>query len=228
MTVHCLVRAIDHRSRLITSLQLADANTHIQNVPLVIGRYRQLLQALLNAELAPSSDALQTLLAAVMELPAYLRRVGTERRESPHDVLMVLNDLRALRGAAPLPPPPAELSFALDALHRDTGEQAPSASPEEMQLLRLARQRFQAELLGVLRRDASAQRLGQLVRVFALLAQRLGSTGHRLFWETAAAWVNALECAGVEPDEQALALLRELDGELRAGIALAAVSSASQ
>ena len=182
----------------------------------------QTLQALLNAELAPSSDALQTLLAAVMELPAYLRRVGTERRESPHDVLMVLNDLRALRGAAPLPPPPAELSFALDALHRDTGEQAPSASPEEMQLLRLARQRFQAELLGVLRRDASAQRLGQLVRVFALLAQRLGSTGHRLFWETAAAWVNALECAGVEPDEQALALLRELDGELRAGIALEA------
>ncbi|HNC69224.1 MAG TPA: Hpt domain-containing protein, partial [Pseudomonadales bacterium] len=182
----------------------------------------QTLQALLNAELAPSSDALQTLLAAVMELPAYLRRVGTERRESPHDVLMVLNDLRALRGATPLPPPPAELSFALDALHRDTGEQAPSASAEEMQLLRLARQRFQAELLGVLRQDASLQRLGQLVRVFALLAQRLGSAGHRLFWETAAAWVSALECGGVELDEQALALLRELDGELRAGIALEA------
>ncbi len=89
-----------------------------------------------------------------------------------------------------------------------------------MQLLRLARQRFQAELLGLLRHETTGERLRNLAKLFTLLAQRLRPGGHRLFWEAGAGLAEALDQGGVALDETAIALLRELDGELRAGIAL--------
>ena len=186
------------------------------------GEIERIVQAMLEGHIAPSSDALQILLAAVMELPAYLRRVGSERRESPHDVLAVRNDLRLLRGAEALPAPPIDLTLVLDAVLQGTGDAAAEASEDEVRLLRLARQRFQAELIGILRNDSSEARLALLVRVFALLGRRLGCVGHRLFWEIAAAWVDALQNGGLPLDGQALALLRALDGELREATTLAA------
>ncbi len=215
-----------HASRLAACLADAHqihATLRLLAVPsaeVLAGEIEQTLLAMSSAELNPSSNVLQTLLAAVMELPPYLRRVGSERRESPRDVLAVLNDLRALRGEQPLPPPPIELGFAHEALLLETGTGAPRASPDEVQLLRVVRQRFQTELIGVLRNEATEQRLAQLARVFALLGQRLGSKGHRLFWETASAWTDGLKHGGLALDSRAHALLRELDGELRAAVAL--------
>jgi hypothetical protein len=89
-----------------------------------------------------------------------------------------------------------------------------------VQLLRLARQRFQAGLLGVLRHEATDERLRSMGKLFALLAQRLRPGGHRLFWQACAGLTEALDQGGVALDETAVAVLRELDGELRAGVAL--------
>jgi HPt (histidine-containing phosphotransfer) domain-containing protein len=58
------------------------------------------VQAMLHGRIEPSGTNLQLLLAASMQLPAYLHRVAAERRESPLDVLGLVNDLRGARAEA--------------------------------------------------------------------------------------------------------------------------------
>lgn len=178
------------------------------------------VQAMLHGRIEPSETNLQLLLAAGMQLPAYLHRVAAERRESPLDVLGLVNELRGVRAEAPLAPPPMADTIDTAELAPGTGASAAPADDEDVQLLRLARQRFQAELLGVLRHEATGERLRNMAKLFALLAQRLRPGGHRLFWQACAGLAEALDQGGVALDETAIAVLRELDGELRAGIAL--------
>ena len=178
------------------------------------------VQAMLHGRIEPSETNLQLLLAAGMQLPAYLHRVAAERRESPLDVLGLVNELRGVRAEAPLAPPPVADTIDTAELAPGTGASAAPADDEDVQLLRLARQRFQAELLGVLRHEATGERLRNMAKLFALLAQRLRPGGHRLFWQACAGLAEALDQGGVALDETAIAVLRELDGELRAGIAL--------
>ena len=178
------------------------------------------VQAMLHGRIEPSETNLQLLLAASMQLPAYLHRVAAERRESPLDVLGLVNELRGVRAEAPLAPPPVADTIDTAELAPGTGAATADAGDEDMQLLRLARQRFQAELLGLLRHETTGERLRNLAKLFTLLAQRLRPGGHRLFWEAGAGLAEALDQGGVALDETAIALLRELDGELRAGIAL--------
>ena len=178
------------------------------------------VQAMLHGRIEPSGANLQLLLAAGMQLPAYLHRVAAERRESPLDVLGLVNELRAARTEAPLAAPPLADTIDTAELAHGSGVSAAQADDEEVQLLRLARQRFQAELLGVLRHEATGEHLRNMGKLFALLAQRLRPGGHRLFWQACAALAEALDQGGVALDEAAIAVLRELDGELRAGVAL--------
>ena len=178
------------------------------------------VQAMLHGRIEPSGTNLQLLLAASMQLPAYLHRVAAERRESPLDVLGLVNDLRGARAEASLPAPPLADTIDTAELAQGSGASAAQADDEEVQLLRLARQRFQAGLLGVLRHEATDERLRSMGKLFALLAQRLRPGGHRLFWQACAGLTEALDQGGVALDETAVAVLRELDGELRAGIAL--------
>jgi hypothetical protein len=126
-----------------------------------------------------------------MQLPAYLRRVAQEQRELPADVLEVTNALRAARGEPALPPPEAVLPGEFPELAAESGDTAADASEEEIQLLRKARQRFQVELLGVLRKDAPAERLHALGRLFGSLAQRQRPGGQRLMWQACAAACDA-------------------------------------
>jgi chemosensory pili system protein ChpA (sensor histidine kinase/response regulator) len=178
------------------------------------------VQAMLHGRIEPSETNLQLLLAASMQLPAYLHRVAAERRESPLDVLGLVNELRGVRAEAPLAPPPVADTIDTAELASGTGASAAPAEDEDVQLVRLARQRFQAELLGVLRHEATGERLRNMAKLFALLAQRLRPGGHRLFWQACAGVAEALDQGGVALDETAIAVLRELDSELRAGIAL--------
>src|SRR5690606_31613344 len=87
----------------------------------------RLAQALLDGKVSNQSEALEVLMQAILQMPAYLERVQSARRDLPLVVLPLLNDLRAARGDKLLSetslftpdmsaPPPAQLS--LDALNR--------------------------------------------------------------------------------------------------------------
>lgn len=58
----------------------------------------QLVQALLDGRVPNQGEALEVLMQAILQLPVYLDRIQTARRDLPMVVLPLLNDLRAARG----------------------------------------------------------------------------------------------------------------------------------
>lgn len=58
----------------------------------------QLTQALLDGRVGNQNEALEVLMQAILQLPAYLDRIQSARRDLPMVVLPLLNDLRAARG----------------------------------------------------------------------------------------------------------------------------------
>src|SRR5690554_4198798 len=110
------------------------------------------------------------MMQAILQLPLYLDRIQTARRDLPMVVLPLLNDLRAARGEKLLsdtslftptfPPENAPLSAArLQEL----------SVPELPVLLRKLRQMLQVALVGVLRGQDLPTNLGYMARVFARL-----------------------------------------------------------
>jgi chemosensory pili system protein ChpA (sensor histidine kinase/response regulator) len=55
-------------------------------------------QALLAGEIDDSAEALEALMAALLQLPPYLQRVRRARSDLPESLLAMINELRAVRG----------------------------------------------------------------------------------------------------------------------------------
>ena len=58
----------------------------------------QLARALLEGRVANQGEALEVMMQAILQLPVYLDRIQSARRDLPMVVLPLLNDLRAARG----------------------------------------------------------------------------------------------------------------------------------
>lgn len=112
----------------------------------------QLVQALLDGRVPNQGEALEVLMQAILQLPVYLDRIQTARRDLPMVVLPLLNDLRAARGEKLL----SETSlFAPDLSQRQPqldGEAIAQLRTDELGgLLRKLRQTQQMALVGLLR-----------------------------------------------------------------------------
>lgn len=57
-----------------------------------------LAQALMENRVSNQGEALEVLMQAILQLPVYLDRIQTARRDLPMVVLPLLNDLRSARG----------------------------------------------------------------------------------------------------------------------------------
>ncbi|VFT51592.1 ChpA [Pseudomonas aeruginosa] len=130
----------------------------------------QLVQALLDGRVPNQGEALEVLMQAILQLPVYLDRIQTARRDLPMVVLPLLNDLRAARGEKLL----SETSlFAPDLSQRQPqldGEAIAQLRTDELGgLLRKLRQTQQMALVGLLRNQDVATSLGYLARVYARL-----------------------------------------------------------
>ena len=89
-----------------------------------------LSQALIDGRVANQGEALEVLMQAILQLPIYLDRIQTARRDLPMVVLPLLNDLRAARGEKLL----SETSL----FSPDLSARAAALSPESLtQLLSL-------------------------------------------------------------------------------------------
>ena len=58
----------------------------------------QLAQALMNGSVSREGEALEILMQAILQMPTYLDRVQTGRRDLPMVLLPLLNDMRTARG----------------------------------------------------------------------------------------------------------------------------------
>lgn len=130
----------------------------------------QLAGALIDGRVTNQGEALEVLMQSILQLPVYLDRIQTARRDLPMVVLPLLNDLRAARGEKLL----SETSlFAPDMSGRTPV--LPSESLDQLRtaelpgLLRKLRQMLQVALVGVIRNQDLPTNLGYMARVFARL-----------------------------------------------------------
>lgn len=172
--------------------------------------------ALLEKKVVNVNEAQEVLMQAILQLPHYLERIQSARRDLPMAVLPLLNDLRATRGEKFLsqsglfnPVMPPELPGMTP------GRLSQLSGPQLEGLLRRIRQTMQVSLIGLLRDQQTSQSLTQLARVFAGLEKLSQGTPILPLWQVASGLVDGLANRSLSLTTAVRSLLRQLDGQLR-------------
>ncbi|MGH8355172.1 MAG: Hpt domain-containing protein, partial [Pseudomonas sp.] len=176
----------------------------------------QLAQALMEGRVSNQGEALEVLMQAILQLPAYLERIQSARRDLPLVVLPLLNDLRAARGEKLLSETSLfspDMSERLPALSLDSLAQLRTA--ELPVLLRKLRQMLQMALVGVIRNQDLATNLGLMARVFARLESLCKDAPLGPLWQIASGLVEGLANGSVVNGTSMRTLLRQVDKELK-------------
>ena len=177
----------------------------------------KLARALLEDQVpaARIADARETLMRAILQLPSYLERVQSSRRDLPVVLLPLLNDMRAARGEALL----SETSlFKPDLEKSATSSQVPPPAkddPNFPQLSRKVRQMYQLALLGVLRNQDMERNLGFMAKVFARMEQVSGQASMARLWRACSALVEGISNGAVETGTSVKMLLGQVDRVLK-------------
>jgi chemosensory pili system protein ChpA (sensor histidine kinase/response regulator) len=164
---------------------------------------------------AARDEAIDALMRAAVQLPAYVDRILGGGRDLPLVLLPLLNDLRAVRGRPLL----SESTLLLLNVARPPsapGQPARSPSGQDIQALcRDLRPRFQLALLGLIRGDQQAGALQRLAQVAEQLeAAATLDPVHQLWWVVGGV-VEALREQGLEPSVSIKRLLGQADREMR-------------
>ncbi|WP_271410210.1 Hpt domain-containing protein [Pseudomonas sp. Q1-7] len=176
----------------------------------------RLAQALMEDRAANRGEALEVLMQAILQLPPYLDRIQSARRDLPMVLLPLLNDLRAARGENLLSETSLfapDLSRVLPALSMDTLARMRTA--ELSVLLRKLRQMLQTALVGVIRNQDLAANLGYMARVFARLESLCQDAPLGPLWQIASGLVEGLANGSVVNGSSVRNLLRQVDKELK-------------
>lgn len=174
-----------------------------------------LVEALQHGRVAHRDEALHLLLQALGQLPIYLDRVQSARRDLPLVVLPLINDLRSARGdsllsetslfSPPLPDLPALSAEALAALE-------PADWPN---VLRKLRQMLQMALVGLLREQDDQTHLEYLAKVFQRLEALSADAPLSPLWQVASALVEGMREGTIANSPALRSLFKDADKELK-------------
>jgi len=176
----------------------------------------QLARALLDESIASQTEALEVLMQAILQMPVYLDRIQSARRDLPMVVLPLLNDLRAARGEKLLSETSLfspNMSARAPAL---SGEFLAQRQTEDLpSLLRKLRQMLQVALVGVIRNQDLPTNLSYMARVFARLEMLCKDAPLGALWQIASGVVEGLASGAVVNGTTVRNLLRQVDKELK-------------
>ncbi|MGX9381534.1 Hpt domain-containing protein [Pseudomonas sp. JQ36] len=174
-----------------------------------------LVEALQHGRVAHRDEALHLLLQALGQLPIYLDRVQSARRDLPLVVLPLINDLRSARGdsllsetslfSPPLPDLPPLSAEALAALE-------PAEWPN---MLRKLRQMLQMALVGLLREQDDQTHLEYLAKVFQRLEALSADAPLSPLWQVASALVEGMREGAIANSPALRSLFKDADKELK-------------
>ncbi|KPZ10692.1 Hpt domain-containing protein [Pseudomonas syringae group genomosp. 3] len=157
----------------------------------------------------------QLLIQAMSQLPLYLERIHSARRDLPLVVLPLLNDLRSARGENLL----SETSLFAPQLvvvpALDEEELARRNTPELPGLLRKLRQTLQAALAGLMREQGVQTQLGYMAKVFARLEQLCEDAPLGPLWRISSALVETMLNGNFTNSPALRSLLKDADKELK-------------
>ena len=178
----------------------------------------KLAQALMHGTVDREAEALEVLMQAILQMPAYLDRVQSGRRDLPLVLLPLLNDMRSARGEkllsenALFSPQLAEQESIGGA---SPEQQANFAGPDIARQLRKLRQAMQVAQAGIVREHNVATNAHQLLRVFEYLEKIFRGAPLANLWTVFAGIAEGLETGSIEPGAAIKQLLRQADRELR-------------
>ncbi len=160
------------------------------------------------------ADALDALMRAMEQLPAYVDRVASGGRDVPLALLPLLNDLRAVRSSALL----SEGTLLLLNLRSDEPAHPADGAQAEISIVDLARRlrpRFQLALLGWIRGEHYTETLGALADIAHEFER--AATAQPLFqlWWVVGAVIEALQQGGIDANVSVKRLLGNVDREIR-------------
>ena len=178
----------------------------------------KLAQALMQGSCARQSEALEVLMQAILQMPAYLDRVQSGRRDVPMLLLPLLNDMRTARGENLLSET-AVFSPQLKVAESEQGESGEQAadftSPPVLLQLRRLRQAMQITYAAIIRGQDVQRNSQQLGRVFTRLEQMFQGSRFAELWSVFAGVAEGLEHGSIENGAAIRQLLRLADRELR-------------
>jgi len=200
-----------HLHQVCGTLQMVE----FYGAALLAEEMEKLSRALVDQRVGNVADGQETLMRAILQLPPYLDRVASNRRDLPLVLLPLLNDLRAARGEALL----SETALFKPDLQQAQGSgQLPGAvrdDPRFAQLARKIRQMFQLALVGVMRNDDMARNLAYMRKVFAKLEQVTGDAARAPLWRIADALVEGLQEDAIALGTSVKQMLGQIDRTLR-------------
>ncbi|MFP1681815.1 Hpt domain-containing protein [Alloalcanivorax sp. C16-1] len=200
-----------HLHQVYGTLQMVE----FYGAALLAEEMEKLARALVEGRVGNVSDGQETLMRAILQLPPYLDRVASNRRDLPVVLLPLLNDLRAARGESLL----SETAlFKPDLRHAEGQGRVPEsvrADPRFPQLARKIRQMFQLALVGVMRNDDIDRNLGYMRKVFAKLEQVTGDAARAPLWRIADALAEGLREDVIELGSSVKQMLGQVDRTLR-------------
>ncbi|MCF5707056.1 response regulator [Pseudomonas syringae] len=175
----------------------------------------QLVLAVQQNRVSHPAESEQLLIQAMTQLPVYLERIHSARRDLPLVVLPLLNDLRSARGETLL----SETSLFAPQLvvvpALDEEELARRNTPDLPTLLRKLRQTLQAALAGLMREQGVKTQLGYMAKVFARLEQLCEDAPLGPLWRIATALVETMLNGNFANSPALRSLLKDADKELK-------------
>jgi chemosensory pili system protein ChpA (sensor histidine kinase/response regulator) len=160
------------------------------------------------------ADALDALMRAMEQLPAYVDRVASGGRDVPLALLPLLNDLRAVRGSALL----SEGTLLLLNLRSDEPAHPAGDKRTAKSLVELARRmrpRFQLALLGWIRGEHVTESLGALADIAHEFESAAATQPLFQLWWVVGAVIEALQQGGIDGNVSVKRLLGNVDREIR-------------
>ncbi|PRA32320.1 Hpt domain-containing protein [Pseudomonas poae] len=171
--------------------------------------------ALQAGQVSQREESIRLLQQALTQLPLYLDRVHSARRDLPLVVLPLLNDLRSARGESLLSETSLFSPHLLSIAPLPDEALAQRAAPDLLEQLRQWHQLLQQALSGLLREDHGPSNLEDMARVFARLEALCQGAPLLPLWQVASALVEGM-LTGVIANSPALrSLLKASDKQLK-------------
>ncbi|MEN5312105.1 Hpt domain-containing protein [Pseudomonas koreensis] len=206
-----LDECLDYIHQVHGSLQMVE----FYGAALLAEEMEHLVEALQHQRVSHRDEALHLLLQALGQLPIYLDRVQSARRDLPLVVLPLINDLRSARGESLL----SETSLFSPQLPElpPLSEQAlAQLEPAELpNVLRKLRQMLQMALVGLLREQDDQTHLDYLTKVFSRLEALSGDAPLSPLWQVASALVEGMREGAIAHSPALRSLFKDADKELK-------------
>jgi chemosensory pili system protein ChpA (sensor histidine kinase/response regulator) len=202
---------LDYVHQVHGSLQMIE----FYGAALLAEEIEQLALALQQDRVGQRAEAEQLLTQALTQLPVYLDRIHSARRDLPLVVLPLLNDLRSARGESLLSETSLFAPQLLSVPALDAHELERRNNPELPALLRKLRQTLQAALVGLLREQDVQAQLGYMGKVFARLEQLCDDAPLGPLWQIASALVETMVNGNFTNSPALRSLFKDADKELK-------------